>query len=183
MEYALVGWPEDGPQLRLDHREFSYAGKFVMSNTGKAVVRADGTDGSCDGDILGAIAFNEDRTDPATAWLRYVTVRADRRGEGIGARLAAFAADRLDARGYDRVKIAVNNPFAYHALHKAGFGYAGEETGLAEVVLVRPGDRSPATYRAGLDAYRGREDLAAEEREFIDAKSAAGPPEAISPPE
>jgi len=179
MEYALVGWPEDGPQLRLDHREFSYAGKFVMSNTGKAVARANATDG----DRLAAIAFNEDRTDPATAWLRYVTVREDRRGEGIGARLAAFAADRLDARGYDRVKIAVNNPFAYHALHKAGFGYAGEETGLAELVLVHPGDRSPATYRAGLDAYRGREDLADEEREFLDAKAETGPPETVPAPE
>ncbi|MFC4551481.1 MULTISPECIES: GNAT family N-acetyltransferase [Halorussus] len=212
MEFELLGWPEDGPQLRLDHREFSYAGKFVMSNTGKAVVReseatsgggapedatespeadsphgesASGEDGETPDyadDVVAAVAFNEDRTDPATAWLRYVTVRTGRRGDGIGARLTAFAADRLESTGYDRVKIAVNNPFAYRALHKAGFGYTGEETGLAELVLARPGDRSPERYRAGLDAYRERDDLAPEERSFLDEQSGAGPPERIDPP-
>ncbi|WP_137283398.1 GNAT family N-acetyltransferase [Halorussus salinisoli] len=199
MEYALVGWPEDGPQIRLDHREFSYAGKFVMSNTGKAVAR-DGTDApprdelggdddSGDRDwieddrIAAAVAFNEDRTDAATAWLRYVTVRNDRRGEGIGARLSGFATRRLRERGYDRVKIAVNNAFAYHALHKAGFGYTGDQTGLAELVLVVPAERTAAEYRAGLDVYRERDDLAPEEREFLSAKAGEGPPDVISVPE
>ncbi|USZ68590.1 GNAT family N-acetyltransferase [Halorussus salilacus] len=184
MEYALVGWPDEGPQLRLDHREFSYAGKFVMSNTGKAVARNDAGPGRDGGDdLVAAVAFNEDRTDPGTAWLRYVTVRDDRRGEGVGARLAAFASDRLEARGYDRVQIAVNNPFAYHALHKAGFGYTGERTGLAELVLARPGDRARESYQAGLDAYRERDDLAPEEREFLEAKAGEGPPDVISVPE
>jgi GNAT superfamily N-acetyltransferase len=226
MEYELVGWPEDGPTLDLDHREFSYAGKFVMSNSGKAVVRsataagggdgrsgqddsivasgdtadADATDGDGDSELVAAIAFNEDRTDSATAWLRYVTVRRDRRGEGIGARLSRFAADRLAERGYDRVKIAVNNPFAYHALHKAGFRYTGEQTGLAELVLVRPPEssreRSDAghqsdpdahqsdldAYQSGLDVYREREDLAPEEREFLTAKADEGPPDVLASP-
>ena len=39
MEVVVIGWPPNGPTLRLDYRRFSYAGKFVMSNTGKAVVR------------------------------------------------------------------------------------------------------------------------------------------------
>ena len=180
MEYALVGWPDDDPQLRLDHREFSYAGKFVMSNTGKAVAREENSETGTEGELIGAIAFNEDRTDAATAWLRYVTVRRDRRGEGIGARLARFASERLEARGYDRVRIAVNNPFAYHALHKAGFGYTGDRTGIAELVLSRPGDRTRETYQSGLDAFRERDDLAPEELEFLDAKSEAGPPDVIS---
>ena len=207
MEYELVGWPEDGPTLDLDHRAFSYAGKFVMSNTGKAVVRAStdgggedrtaasggGEDGDADRGLVAAVAFNEDRTDSATAWLRYVTVRRDRRGEGIGARLARFAADSLAERGYDRVKIAVNNPFAYHALHKAGFGYTGEQTGLAELVLARPPDRSreqssgrcrsgSEVYQSGLDVYRERDDLAPEEREFLDAKADDGPPDVLVGP-
>ena len=82
MERLVLGWPSDGPTLRLDHRRFSYAGKFVMSNTGKAVVRDPGaaTDREYDDAVLAAVAFNEDRTDPATMWLRYVTVRGDRRG-------------------------------------------------------------------------------------------------------
>jgi GNAT superfamily N-acetyltransferase len=215
MEYAVLGGPDDGPQLRLDHREFSYAGKFVMSNTGKAVAREEGDDRREaendaaneneydataeseddattesenedeyeDAGLVAAIAFNEDRTDPATAWLRYVTVREDRRGEGVGARLARFAAAELRAREYDRVKIAVNNPFAYQALYKAGFAYTGEQTGLAELVLVRPGKRDAGRYQSGLDAYRERDDLAPEEQSFIDAKANVEPPDVVALPE
>ncbi|NHN58120.1 MULTISPECIES: GNAT family N-acetyltransferase [Halorussus] len=204
MEYALVGWPDDGPRLRLDHREFSYAGKFVMSNTGKAVVRDPEAEASDHGDdapvaddgtqvadadwiaddrIVGAIAFNGDRTDPATAWLRYVTVRRDRRGDGLGARLARFATERLRERGYDRVQIAVNNPFAFHALSKAGFGSAGEETGLAELVMVAPAERTRERYQSGLDVYREREGLSTVEREFLTAKAGVDPPDAVPDPE
>jgi GNAT superfamily N-acetyltransferase len=203
MEYAVLGWPEEGPQLRLDYREFSYAGKFVMSNTGKAVVRdpdaevsedaetGEATDPDPDRDrdwiaddrIVAAVAFNEDRTDPTTAWLRYVTVRRDRRGAGLGARLTRFATARLRDRGYDRVRIAVNNPFAYHALYKAGFGYTGERTGIAELILARPGERSPERYRDGLDAYREREGLASAERAFLSAKADSDPPDVVPVPE
>jgi GNAT superfamily N-acetyltransferase len=237
MEYAVLGGPDDGPQLRLDHREFSYAGKFVMSNTGKAVAREAGDDRREarndartesededdltaessndattesgdntrteseddattkrgnenenedeyeDAGLVAAIAFNEDRTDPATAWLRYVTVREDRRGEGVGARLARFTTAELRAREYDRVKIAVNNPFAYQALYKAGFAYTGEQTGLAELVLVRPGERDAGRYQSGLDAYSERDDLAPEEQSFIDAKADVEPPDVVALPE
>jgi GNAT superfamily N-acetyltransferase len=216
MEYAVLGWPEENPKLRLDHRAFSYAGKFVMSNTGKAVVRdpdaeppasadaganapdtgADAPDADRpdpatdppdrdwvdDDSIVAAVAFNEDRTDSATAWLRYVTVRQDRRGAGLGALLCRFTADRLSDRGYERVHIAVNNPFAFHALYKAGFGYTGEETGLAELLLVAPSDRSAERYRAGLDAYRERDDLSEAERDFLAAKTDADPPDVVSDP-
>ena len=157
MEYTVLGWPEDGPTLRLDYRRFSYAGKFVMSSTGKAVAREDDT-------ILAACAFNEDRTDPDTLWLRYITVRHDHRREGIGPRLAAFTTDHAHERGYIRVTIAVNNPFAYHALHKAGFGFTGERTGIAELVLEHPSDRT--RYHEGLDVFRER-DLSEEERAFL----------------
>ncbi|WP_158057232.1 GNAT family N-acetyltransferase [Halorussus halophilus] len=184
MEYAVLGWPEDEPQLRLDYREFSYAGKFVMSNTGKAVAR-EVTEGN-DDELVAAVAFNEDRTDPATAWLRYVTVRKSRRGEGVGAELTRFTADQLLSRGYDRVKIAVNNPFAYHALYKAGFGYTGDQTGIAELVLAQSADteegsRSRERYQSGLDVYRKR-DLSAEERNFLVAKDGERPPEIVASP-
>jgi GNAT superfamily N-acetyltransferase len=202
MEYAVLGWPEENPRLRLDYREFSYAGKFVMSNTGKAVARdpdagvggrsdwpeeneatAPDRDWIEDDRIVAAVAFNEDRTDPATAWLRYVTVRQDRRGAGLGARLSRFAAARLRERGYEAVNIAVNNPFAYHALYKAGFGYTGKTTGLAELVLARPGDRSADRYQSGLDAYRARDGLASEEQSFLSAKADSDPPDVVALPE
>jgi GNAT superfamily N-acetyltransferase len=190
METVLLGWPPDGPALRLDYRRFSYAGKFVMSNTGKAVIRATKTDekrgasnesGTFDDDVLAAVAFNADRTDPETLWLRYVTVRDDRRGDGLGPRLCAFVADRAADRDYETLRIAVNNPFAYEALYRAGFEFTGRETGLAELVLARPAgdrsmDRSEKTYQAGLDRYRKR-DLSAEETSFLDRKRGTRPPE------
>jgi len=171
MEYALLGWPPDGPTLELDYRSFSYAGKFVMSSTGKAVGRSDGA-------IVGAVAFNEDRTDETTLWFRYVTVREDRRGEGIGPELLAFALDCAARRGYEQVKIAVNNPFAYQAAYRAGFGFTGETTGIAELVLAWPADRSRQTYQAGLDRYRDR-DLSTAEADFLDRHRLEGPPETV----
>ncbi|MFC6835977.1 GNAT family N-acetyltransferase [Halomarina ordinaria] len=180
MEHAVLGWPDEGPTLRLDHREYAYAGKFVTAATGKAAVLAEDApvdqpsarEGYARG-LLAVCSFNEDRTDPDTAWIRYVTTRRDRRGEGLGARLAAFTADRLRDRGYERVRIAVNNPYAYHALSKAGFGFTGRETGLAELVLEHPSDRG--RYDEGLAVYAAR-DLTPEEAAFVEAKRAAGPP-------
>lgn len=190
METVLLGWPPDEPTLRLDYRRFSYAGKFVMSNTGKAVLRATKADekigtsdepGTFDDSVLAAVAFNADRTDPETLWFRYVTVRNDRRGDGLGPRLCAFVADRAADRDYEMLRIAVNNPFAYEALYRAGFEFTGRETGLAELVLARPAgdppmDRSGETYQAGLDRYRKR-DLSAEETSFLERKRDTQPPE------
>ena len=191
MEFVVLGWPPDGPTLRLDYRRFSYAGKFVMSTTGKAVVRTtdaneslSGTNSSeFDDEILAAVAFNADRSDPETLWLRYVTVRKDRRGDGLGGRLCAFVADRAAGHEYGRVNIAVNNPFAYEALYRAGFSFTGDETGLAELVLSRPAEspsenRSKQTYQDGLDRYRERE-LSDGETSFLQRKRSNTPPEVI----
>jgi GNAT superfamily N-acetyltransferase len=178
VEYDLLEWPPDGPKLRLDHERFSYAGKFVMTNTGKAVARAD------DGRIVAAVAFNEDRTDADALWLRYVTVDRERRGEGIGPRLCRLVRDRAIDRGYERLQIAVNNPFAYEALYRTGFAYTGETTGIAELILEYP---TPAEkpdgadwdecerYQAGLEEYRDR-DLSEEEERFLESRRDSGPP-------
>ncbi len=180
MRFALLGWPDDGVTLRLDHERFAYAGKFVMSSTGKAVaVEGETTpeflaasEGYAEG-VLAAVAFNEDRTDPDTVWLRYVTVRADRRGEGIGSRLVAFVTRRAHETGYERVRIAVNNPYSFEALSKAGFGFTGRETGIAELVMEHPSDRG--RYRDGLDRFAER-DLTPEEERFVAERRARGPP-------
>jgi GNAT superfamily N-acetyltransferase len=172
MEYALLGWAEEGPTLRLDYERFSYAGKFVMSSTGKAVARDDG-------EVVGAAAFDEDRTDADTLRIRYVTVARDRQGEGIGARLLRFVREQGVKRDYDRVVIAVNNPIAYEAASKAGFAFTGEGTGIAELVLAWPGERS-ARYVEGLEAFRER-DLSEHEREFLDSLGDT-PPSVVEPP-
>ena len=212
MTPVVLGWPP-GPRLRLDHRRFAYAGKFVMSSTGKAVLleadpsgagadrlgdalldeadrerlarEAEGTDWSLDAAVLAAVAFSADRTDPETLRVRYVTVRADRQGEGLGPRLLAFLRDRADERGYARVRIGVNNAFSYEAAYRAGFGWTGEETGLAELVCEwpAPDGRSGERYRAGLDRFRAPDRERTEaERSFLAEREGAAPPPVAHPP-
>lgn len=183
MEFALLGWPPDAPTLRLDYRRFAYAGKFVLGSTGKAVVRTGARgDGEYDGHVLAAASFDPDRTDETCLVVRYVTVRDDRQGEGLGARLLAFVAARAVDRGYDRVRIAVNNPAAYVAAYRAGFAFTGRETGVAELVCerpaARPAPRDADAYRDGLDRYRDR-DLDDEAVARLDEKHAAGPPAVV----
>ena len=227
MEFALLGWAEADPTVRLDYRRFSYAGKFVTGGTGVAVIRGEpgesvtdtaddtNTDGSsndtdggsnetntetgslaalpdgveetdfADG-VLAAITFSPDRTDPSTLKIRYLTVRDDLRGDGqqLGPRLVAFLTTRAAAAGYDRIAIAVNNAFSYHALYKAGFTYTDRETGLAELVLDRPiGEPavgSQSCYQRGLDVFREREGLSTAETEFLGDHSDAAPPGLLS---
>jgi hypothetical protein len=215
MEFALLGWAEADPTLRLDYRRFSYAGKFVTGGTGVAVIRGDAAgsatatgDSSTDAenddtdslaslpdgvaesdfvdDILAAIAFSPDRTEPSTLKIRYLTVRDDLRGDGqqLGPQLVAFLTSKAAAAGYDRIAIAVNNAFSYHALYKAGFTYTDRETGLAELVLDRPiGEPAVASqsgYQRGLDVFREREGLSATETEFLADHGDVAPPGLLS---
>jgi GNAT superfamily N-acetyltransferase len=148
MHFECLGSEADGPTLRLDHEVFAYAGKFVMSNSGKTVAREES-------EILGAIAFSEDTSEPTTVHLRYVTVRDDRRGEGIGPQLLRFTAETLD---YERVVIAVNNPIAYEACYRAGFAYTGDQPGIAELRLVyAPDERDSARYGEGFAVFAERD--------------------------
>jgi len=173
MEFALLGWPEDAHPLRLDYRQFAYAGKFVMTSTGKAVVGDDG--------VVAAAAFDADRTDPDTLCIRYVTVRLDRQGEGIGPRLLRFVRERAVERGYDRLTIGVNNPFSYQAAYRAGFCFTGAEQGLGELTLAWPGDRSGERYREGLALF-GERDLVDEAAAFIDDHRDGEPPSVVAAP-
>jgi GNAT superfamily N-acetyltransferase len=173
MEYALVCPPDEGETLRLDYRAFAYAGKFVVGAPGKAVIRTP--------EVAAAVSFSPDRTDPACCRLRYVTVHAARRGEGIGPRLIGETVADLAVAGFERVRIAVNNPFAYEACHKCGFAYTGERTGIAELELARPAgtpaDVDPERYREGLAAFRETDgELSRAERRFVAARLERGPP-------
>jgi len=139
-----------------------------------------------DDSVLAAVAFNADRTDPETLWLRYLTVRRELRGSGLqlGPRLAAFLTDQAAEQGYKTVRIAVNNVFSYHALFKAGFAYTGRETGLAELVLERPAaepaTQSTANYQAGLERFGDRTELSDAEKAFIKNWSDAAPPAVVA---
>jgi GNAT superfamily N-acetyltransferase len=193
----------------LDYRAFAYAGKFHTPDTGvvvtldpearpTAALDLDGPppapvdDGGGsraadewvdpDDPVVAAVACNADRTDESVVWLRYVTVRRDRRGEGIAPRLTRFVAARAPER-FETARIAVNNVFSYHALWKAGFADTGRETGLAERVLERPTDAAApsdaAQYRAGLRSFDER-DLSDGEAAFLARKRDADPPERVS---
>ncbi len=150
MEYAVVGFPADNPQLTLDWQSFSYAGKFQMTSTGKAVLRADG-------EPIAAAAFNADRESDDRAWIRYLTVNDSRQGEGLGAELARRVTGTLLDADFETVRIAVNNPHAYRALYKAGFHFTGDETGIAELVLEYPGPRTREPYLEGLTIFAERD--------------------------
>ncbi|WP_423996912.1 GNAT family N-acetyltransferase [Halorubrum trapanicum] len=200
MEYALVCPPDEGETLRLDYRAFAYAGKFVVGAPGKSVIRTpdgrpaapdwqpdeplpDTVDSEAfDEDVVAAVSFSPDRTDPACCRLRYVTVHAARRGEGIGPRLIGETVADLAVAGFERVKIAVNNPFAYEACHKCGFAYTGERTGIAELELERPAaapaDVDRERYREGLAAFRETDgELSRAERRFVAERLERGPPD------
>ena len=101
----------------------------------------------------------------------------DRRGERVGPRICAFVARRSRDRGFERARIAVNNPFAYEALYRAGFGYTGERTGIAELVLERPDPTGRATdrYRAGFGPFSER-DLPDEAAAFVAERADGTPP-------
>jgi GNAT superfamily N-acetyltransferase len=183
VEYVLLGWPADEPTLALDHREFAYAGKFRVAATGKAVVRDAGRadpDGEYDDRVLAAVAFEPGRVDDSILWLRYVDVRADHRGEGLGARLCRFVRERTRER-YPEARIAVNNPFSYHAVHKAGFGWTGETGGLAELLCSTDAPRTRERYQAGLDEFRAREPSESE-RSFLEERRGCAPPEPVECP-
>jgi GNAT superfamily N-acetyltransferase len=175
MHFKILGYPGDGPTLDLDHEQFAYAGKFVMSKTGKSV--------ACDADeIVGAVAFNEDRSNAEAMRLRYVTVREDRRGEGVGPRLLRFTANALRS-DTDQVLIAVNNPIAYLACYRAGFVSTGEETGMAEILLryAPEADRSSERYNDGLSIFQ-RRDLPQRQLSVLNRYLEAAPPEIVPVP-
>jgi hypothetical protein len=219
MEFALLGWADTDPTLRLDYRRFSYAGKFVTGGTGVAVIRGDAAESAADDapavdsddetatntdpesmaslpdgvaesefadGVLAAITFSPDRSDSSTLKIRYLTVRDDLRGDGkqLGPQLVAFLTSKAAVANYDRIAIAVNNAFSYHALYKAGFTYTDRETGLAELVLDRPiGEPAVASqsgYQRGLDVFREREGLSTAETEFLDAYDDADPPSLLA---
>ena len=150
--------------LELDEDEFAYAGKFRVPSR-KAVTRSD--DGES---IVAALSFSRDRADDEAVRVRYVTVREDRRGEGVGTSLLDFAAERL-LEEHGAVRISVNNPFSYTAARKAGFGWTGEVVGLAELVMERPCSEDEDDGRHG-DALRlfAERDLSEEEDEFVRRK-------------
>lgn len=174
VEYDVLGWPDGDPPLNLDHEVFAYAGKFIMTSTGKTVVRDAG-------EIVGAVAFSPDHDDSGCLRLRYVTVREDRRGEGIGPRLLRFTAATLQAR-CERVDIAVNNPIAYQAAVRAGFVWTGQETGLAELRMrYDPDSRSVEQYQAGWSVFRDRT-LPDEQRAVLERHCDATPPTLVEVP-
>lgn len=157
LEHEVIGWSDTS--LELDD-SFAYAGKFRVPS-GKVVTRDN------DGETVAALSFSPDRADEEGVRVRYFAVRKERQGEGIGSALLGYAADCLLDR-YETVRVSVNNPYSYEAAVKAGFGWTGDTSGLAELVMRRP---APDTggYADGMRLLAER-DLSEEEAEFVRSK-------------
>ncbi len=176
MEFVFLGWPSDGPRLELDHRRFAYAGKFVMRSTGKAIVRT--------GDqTIAAVSFSPDRTRDDRMWIRYVTVEETHRGRRIAPRLVGATVDRILAHDFAVVTIAVNNPFSYVAMSRAGFGFTGETTGIAEVVCSTDVEQEPVRFRAGMGVVIARAPASPAERRYAATWMRRDPPSPCPRPE
>lgn len=157
LEHEVIGWSDT--RLELDN-SFAYAGKFRVPS-GKVVTR------DTNGEAVAALSFSPDRADDDGVRVRYFAVHEERQGEGIGSALLAHSADCLLDR-YETVRVSVNNPYSYEAAYKAGFGWTGETSGLAELVMRRP---SPDTerYADGMGLLAERE-LSEKEAEYVRRK-------------
>jgi hypothetical protein len=195
MRVDIVGWPPDVAPVYLDYRQFSYAGKFVQSAVGKALLRDKSRerDPPCsppdtsityETDVIAAVSFSSHRQVPHRLCYRYITVRHDQRGNQFGPKLAVDIAERASQRGYETLQVAVNNSFAFEAMYRAGFSYTGETTGIAELILRRPTERSAQTskerYQSGLDRYRNRDSLSTDESNFLASRKESEPPSPLS---
>jgi predicted acetyltransferase len=149
MEFVVMGDLEGGPSIFLEEKKFSYAGKFVMKDTGKIV-------GKIEGDIIAAASFNFDRTDKKIAWIRCISIRKDKRREGIGHNLILYITKKIVGGVPVCVRVAVNNPIAYDTFYKAGFEYTGNEVGLCELILEYPKNQTYDMYRKGAEIFENR---------------------------
>lgn len=175
LTYSLLGLPSEEPTLEVSHEEFAYAGNFRLPDTGKTVVNTDDR-------LLGIAAFNDERTAGNRGRIRYVSIRRNARGEGLGPRLLRFTGERL-ADHYASLAMAVNNPIAYEAAYRAGFISTGRETGVSEIVLTYRPDRDPSIedYRAGFERFAA-EDLPDEQRAILDRYATESPPSVVEVP-
>lgn len=189
MQLRVLGWPVDSPRLKLDHERFAYAGNFATGRTGIAVAVEDGVVvpdepswSPSSEEVLAAASFDEDRAAENALRVRYVSVREDRRGEGLGPELLAFVVERASERGFDRVRIGVNNPIAYQACYRAGFAFTGEESGMGELVLETTGAvpvrRSQDRYCDGLERFADR-DLPPPQDRVVERNVDATPPTTV----
>ncbi len=149
MEFVVMGGLYGGPPVVLEEEKFSYAGKFMMKDTGKIVCKIED-------EIVAAASFNFDRNDKKIAWVRYISVRKDKRLKGIGHSLIIYVTEKIIGEFPDCVRVAVNNPIAYNAFYKAGFEYTGDEVGLCELILEYPKNQTDRMYGKGAKIFECR---------------------------
>ena len=151
---------EQAPALVLPHADFAYAGQYRMRRYGKAVLTRQPSRPTQPESIIAAVSTDRHRRHRDRLVVRTVDVRRELRGRGWGPSLLVSLLPVAQRAGYRTIQIHVNNPFAYIAVSKAGFAWAGRSTGLAELVMTRPTDRPATTSRgrfaAGLSMYRRR---------------------------
>ncbi len=151
---------EEATSIVLPQEEFAYAGQYRMQRYGKAVLTRRPDLPTAAAAIIAALTTDRHRVHHDRLVVRTIDVRRAERGNGWGPLLLRSVLPAVATAGYTTVQINVNNPFAYIAACKAGFGWTGRTTGLAELMMTRPTDR-PSTWSrgrfiAGLSLYRRR---------------------------
>ena len=149
---------EEAISLDLPQEEFAYAGQYRMQRYGKAILTRRPERPTAAAAIIAALTTDRHRIHHDRMVVRTIDVRRAERGNGWGPLLLRSVAHAYSTAGFDTVQINTNNPFAYIAACKAGFGWTGRTTGLAELIMTRPTDRptrwSRGRFIAGLSLYR-----------------------------
>jgi len=151
---------EEATSIVLPQEEFAYAGQYRMKRYGKAVLTRRPDRPTAAAAIIAALSTDRHRIQENRLVVRTIDVRREARGNGWGPLLLRSVLPAVATAGFETIQINVNNPFAYIAACKAGFGWTGRTTGLAELIMTRPTDRpsrwSRGRFIAGLSLYRRR---------------------------
>lgn len=159
MDVVHASAPGDDPDVELDHGRFPYAGKLTTRDVGLIL-------GRDRGEVVAAASYSIDRTDEDRCVIRYIAVRRDRQGEGLGTELLAATPGILFDRRFDSIKMAARSPYALVAAVRAGFCVIEERAPDGSPFVSYPPTTASGSLESGFTALQ-KLSLTADHREYI----------------